>query len=43
MDRSLTWRDIAQRLSEPDFVRKELAALYLDQKFLAGNGNYLAL
>ena len=41
MDRSLTWRDIAQRLSEPGFVRKELAALYLDQKFLAGNGNYL--
>ncbi|MDG2047705.1 MAG: endonuclease VIII [Halioglobus sp.] len=41
MDHSLTWRDIARRLSEPDFVRKELAALYLDQKFLAGNGNYL--
>ena len=41
MDRSLTWRDIAQRLAEPGFVRKELAALYLDQKFVAGNGNYL--
>ena len=41
MDRSLTWRDIALRLREPEFVRKELAALYLDQKFLAGNGNYL--
>ncbi len=41
MDRTLTWRDIAQRLREPDFIRKELAALYLDQKFLAGNGNYL--
>ncbi len=41
MDQRLTWRDIAARLQEPAFVNKELAALYLDQAFLAGSGNYL--
>ena len=41
MDRNLTWRDIAARLRDPRFASKELAALYLDQAFLAGNGNYL--
>ncbi len=41
MDRSLGWRDVAARLQEPAFRNKELAALYLDQAFLAGNGNYL--
>lgn len=41
MDRSLTWRDVMERLREPRFANKELAALYLDQAFLAGNGNYL--
>ena len=41
MDRSLTWRDVAGRLREPRFANRELAALYLDQAFLAGNGNYL--
>ena len=41
MDRRLTWRDIAERLIDPRFINKELSALYLDQAFLAGNGNYL--
>jgi endonuclease-8 len=41
MEPSLTWRTVAERLREPTFARKELAALYLDQTFLAGNGNYL--
>ncbi len=41
MDKNLTWRDIAARLLRPEFAKKELAALYLDQAFLAGNGNYL--
>ena len=41
MDTRLSWRDVATRLREPRFARKELAALYLDQAFLAGNGNYL--
>jgi len=41
MDRSLTWRQVAARLLDKRFYRRELAALYLDQAFLAGNGNYL--
>lgn len=41
MDPLLTWRTVAERLRAPRFAKKELAALYLDQTFLAGNGNYL--
>lgn len=41
MDRSLTWRAVAQRLLDERFRNKDLASLYLDQQFLAGNGNYL--
>lgn len=41
MDPSLSWRAVADRLRSPLFARKELAALYLEQAFLAGNGNYL--
>lgn len=41
MDARLSWRDVAARLLEPQFSRKSLATLYLDQAFLAGNGNYL--
>ena len=41
MDPGLTWRDVSLRLAEPPFSERELAALYLDQAFLAGNGNYL--
>ncbi len=41
MDRSLTWRDVLTRLKDPAFSGRQLSALYLDQAFLAGNGNYL--
>lgn len=41
MNPQLTWRDIAERLQDPRFSGRELATLYLDQGFLAGNGNYL--
>ena len=37
----LTWREVAARLLEPRFKKRSLAALYLDQSFLAGVGNYL--
>lgn len=37
----LHWRDIAARLQQPEFSGRSLASLYLDQHFLAGNGNYL--
>jgi endonuclease-8 len=37
----LGWRDIAARLDDPRFRGRSLAALYLDQGFLAGTGNYL--
>jgi len=41
MNPSLHWRDIAKRLADAAFRRRSLAVLYLDQGFLAGNGNYL--
>ncbi len=41
MNPDLHWRDIAARLTDKRFTRKNLATLYLDQAFLAGNGNYL--
>ncbi len=41
MDPGLTWRDVSRRIQEQPFRERELAALYLDQAFLAGNGNYL--
>ena len=41
MDTSLHWRDVLARLRDPRFKGRELAAIYLDQEFLAGNGNYL--
>ncbi|WP_439101003.1 endonuclease VIII [Congregibacter sp.] len=37
----LEWRDISERLAMPRFAGRSLAALYLDQHFLAGSGNYL--
>lgn len=37
----LHWRDVAARLNEKRFVNRSFATLYLDQAFLAGNGNYL--
>jgi endonuclease-8 len=41
LDEALVWRDVAERLSNERFARRSLAALYLDQGFLAGIGNYL--
>jgi endonuclease-8 len=41
LDERLTAAAVARRLQEPKFMRKSLAALLLDQGFLAGMGNYL--
>jgi endonuclease-8 len=41
MDTGLTWRTVATRLQQTPFCNRELTSLYLDQHFLAGNGNYL--
>ena len=41
LDRALTKEQVAERLCEPRFRRRALGSLYLDQGFLAGNGNYL--
>jgi endonuclease-8 len=41
MNADLQWREIADRLRTTPFSRRDLASLYLDQAFLAGNGNYL--
>ena len=41
LDRSLTQTQIVERLLESAFRNRSLGSLYLDQRFLAGNGNYL--
>jgi len=41
LDPELTREQVVERLSEPGFRRRALGSLYLDQAFLAGNGNYL--
>jgi endonuclease-8 len=41
LDPKLTADDILERLSSARFRNRALGALYLDQAFLAGNGNYL--
>ena len=41
LDESLSADTIAKRLGQKRFMRRSLAALYLDQSFLAGLGNYL--
>ncbi len=41
LDRELTWKRLAARMTEPAFRGRALASLYLDQVFLAGSGNYL--
>lgn len=41
LDPMLTWQDIAARLKDKRFRRRSLAALYLDQAYIAGIGNYL--
>jgi endonuclease-8 len=41
LDRRLTGPRIIERLCDPAFRNRSLGSLYLDQRFLAGNGNYL--
>ncbi len=41
LDADLTANQIAERLRDPSFRNRALGSLYLDQGFLAGNGNYL--
>lgn len=41
LDRTLTWQAIVERACDPAFRKRSLGSLYLDQRFLAGNGNYL--
>lgn len=41
LHRGLTKDQVGQRLLEPGFRNRALGSLYLDQGFLAGNGNYL--
>lgn len=41
LDRELTPRIISTRLQSAQFAGRALGSLYLDQSFLAGNGNYL--
>ncbi len=41
LDRNLTASDIVARLEDMRFRNRALTSLYLDQSFLAGNGNYL--
>ena len=41
LDRELTQQLVVERLRDPRFRNRALGGLYLDQGFLAGNGNYL--
>lgn len=41
LDSTLTWEQVADRLNDAAFRNRALGSLYLDQHFLAGNGNYL--
>ncbi len=41
LDDGVVWRDILGRLEDKKFSGRSLAALYLDQGFVAGIGNYL--
>ena len=41
LDETLVWRDVYARLQAPEFERRGLSSLYLDQGFLAGIGNYM--
>ena len=40
-DENLSWKIISRRLVSEKFKNRQLASLFLDQKFLAGIGNYL--
>jgi endonuclease-8 len=41
LDKQLDWKAVRDRITSPEFRRRSLAALYLDQHYLAGIGNYL--
>ena len=41
LDPELTEEQIVRRLGSPEYRNRALGSLYLDQGFLAGNGNYL--
>lgn len=41
LDSELTPADVVERLESARFARRSVGSLYLDQAFLAGNGNYL--
>ena len=41
LDADLSWKTIAKLLLDKRFKNRRLASLFLDQKFLAGIGNYL--
>ncbi|WP_395339570.1 endonuclease VIII [Ningiella sp. W23] len=41
LDPKLTWQDVRSRLLSKRFCKRGLSALYLDQHFIAGIGNYL--
>ncbi len=41
LDPGLEWRELAARLRESAFRNRTLGSLYLDQRFVAGLGNYL--
>ena len=41
LDDHVVWRDLLTRLQDPKCAGRSLAALYLDQSFVAGIGNYL--
>ncbi len=41
LDETLEWRPLRDQCRDPRFARRSLAALYLDQSFVAGIGNYL--
>ena len=41
LDKELKWNAISTRLLDEKFTKRQLASLFLDQRFLAGIGNYL--
>ena len=41
LDESTTWQEIRDQLMASNFKGRQLSALYLDQSFVAGIGNYL--
>ena len=41
LDPTVTWRQLSQRLASKPFANRSLIALYLDQAYIAGLGNYL--